>query len=110
MADGDEAPEKAQKRAEGHSHLPGADNTSARRHHGELPSVDVTAIRQKTGLSQRTFAASIGVAEGSIVNWEPSLGQPSGPAKVLIALLAKKPNLMMALYPATQPRFRWGPG
>jgi DNA-binding transcriptional regulator YiaG len=38
-----------------------ADNTSARRHHGKIPSVDVTAIRQRTGLSQSDFAASIGV-------------------------------------------------
>jgi DNA-binding transcriptional regulator YiaG len=36
-----------------------ADNTSARRHHGKIPSVDVTAIRQRTGLSQSDLANSI---------------------------------------------------
>jgi putative transcriptional regulator len=87
-----------------------ADNTSARRHHGKIPSVDVTAIRQRTGLSQSDFAASIGVPEGTLVNWEQGRRQPSGPAKVLLALLAKKPNLVMELYPAAPPRVRWAPG
>jgi len=45
-----------------------ADNTSARRHYGKIPSVDVPAIRQRTGLSQSDFAASIGVPEGTLVN------------------------------------------
>lgn len=85
-------------------------NLSACRQHGELPSVDVTAIRQRTGLSQSAFAASIGVPEGTLVNWEQGLRQPSGPAKVLLALLAKKPNLVMELYPAAPPRVRWVPG
>lgn len=85
-------------------------NLSACRQHGELPSVDVTAIRQRTGLSQSAFAASIGVPEGTLVNWEQGLRQPSGPANVLLALLAKKPNLVMELYPAAPPRVRWVPG
>ena len=87
-----------------------ADNTSARRHHGKIPSVDVKAIRQRTGLSQSDFAASISVPEGTLVNWEQGRRQPSGPAKVLLALLAKKPNLVMQLYPAAPPRVRWAPG
>lgn len=85
-------------------------NLSACRQHGELPSVDVTAIRQRTGLSQSAFAASIGVPEGTLVNWEQGRRQPSGPAKVLLALLAKKPNLVMELYLAPPPRVRWAPG
>jgi putative transcriptional regulator len=87
-----------------------AGNTSARRYHGELPSVDVTATRKRTGLSQNAFAASIGVPEGTVINWEQGRRQPSGPVKVLLALLAKKPNVVMELYPAAQPRSRWAPG
>ena len=78
--------------------------------HAEVRSVDVTAIRQRTGLSQSAFAANIGVPEGTLVNWEQGRRQPSGPAKVLLALLAKKPNLLMELYPAAPPRVRWAPG
>ena len=87
-----------------------ADNISARRYHRKIPSVDVTAIRKRTGLSQNAFAASIGVPEGTVINWEQGRRQPSGPVKVLLALLAKKPNVVMELYPAAQPRSRWAPG
>jgi putative transcriptional regulator len=83
---------------------------SANIHHAEVRSVDVTTIRARTGLSQSAFAASIGVPEGTLVNWEQGRRQPSGPAKVLLALLAKKPNLVMELYPAAPPRVRWVPG
>lgn len=79
-------------------------------HHAEVRSVDVTAIRQRTGLLQRDFAARIGLPEGTLVNWEQGRRQPSGPAKALLALLAKKPNLVMELYPAAPPRVRWAPG
>ena len=85
-------------------------NPSARRHHGVIPSVDVTAIRQRAGLSQSAFADSIGVPEGTLRNWEQGRRQPSGPAKVLLALLAKRPNLVAELYPKAQPRSRWAPG
>lgn len=85
-------------------------NLSAFRQHGELPSVDVTAIRQRAGLSQSAFADSIGVPEGTLRNWEQGRRQPPGPAKVLLALLAKKPNLVAELYPQPQPRVRWGQG
>lgn len=40
----------------------------------------------------------------------PERRQPSGAAKVLLALLAKKPNLVMEFYPAPPPRVRWAPG
>ena len=85
-------------------------NLSACRQHGELPSVDVTAIRQKARLSQSAFADSIGVSEGTVRNWEQGRRQPSGPAKVLLALLAKEPNLVTELYPKPQPRRRWASG
>jgi putative transcriptional regulator len=85
-------------------------NPSARRHHGEIPTVDVTPIRQRSGLYQSDFAASIGVPEGTLVNGEHGRRQPSGPAKVLLALLAKEPNLVAEIYPAEQPRARWAPG
>ncbi len=67
-------------------------------------------VAQQAGLSQSAFAASIGVPEGTIVNWEHGRRQPSGPAKVLLALLAKEPNLVAEIYPAEQPKVRWAAG
>lgn len=68
--------------------------TGARVHQVEVPDVDVAAIRAKTGLSQAEFARSIGVAKGTLLNWEHGRRQPTGPAQVLLAMIAKRPSLV----------------
>lgn len=59
-----------------------------------VPAVDVAAIRATTGLSQSEFARSIGVAKGTLLNWEHGRRHPTGPAQVLLALIAKRPSLV----------------
>lgn len=71
--------------------------TGAIVHQIEVPSVDVAAIRASTGLSQGAFARSIGVAKGTLLNWEHGRRHPTGPAQVLLALIAKKPSLVSEL-------------
>lgn len=66
-------------------------------HHVEVPSVDVAAIRARTGLSQGAFAQSIGVAKGTLLNWEHGRRRPTGPAQVLLAMIDKKPSLVAEL-------------
>jgi len=66
-------------------------------HEIEVPSVDVAAIRARTGLSQGAFARSIGVGKGTLLNWEQGRRQPTGPAQVLLAMIAKKPSLVSEL-------------
>lgn len=63
----------------------------------EVPIVDVAAIRASTGLSQGAFARSIGVAKGTLLNWEHGRRRPTGPAQVLLAMIAKKPSLVAEL-------------
>ena len=63
-------------------------------HQVEVPEVDVAAIRASTGLSQAQFARSIGVAKGTLLNWEHGRRRPTGPAQVLLAMLAKRPALV----------------
>lgn len=77
-------------------HAQGKD-VGARVHRIAVPSVDVAAIRASTGLSQGAFARSIGVAKGTLLNWEHGRRHPSGPAQVLLAMLAKKPSLVSEL-------------
>lgn len=77
-------------------HAKGKD-IGARVHKVEVPTVDVAAIRASTGLSQGAFARSIGVAKGTLLNWEHGRRQPTGPAQVLLAMLAKKPSLVTEL-------------
>lgn len=83
------------------------ENATAIRGRCDVPTVNVVAIRGRTGLSQTAFAESIGVPKATLINWEQGRRQPSGPAKVLLALLAKRPNLVAELYLQTQPRSRW---
>tara|TARA_R110002049_G_C9038435_1_gene552579 strand:+ start:243 stop:437 length:195 start_codon:yes stop_codon:yes gene_type:complete len=62
-----------------------------------VPDVNVAEIRRTTGLSQAQFARSIGVAKGTLLNWEHGRRQPTGPAQVLLALIAKDPDVVQGL-------------
>jgi putative transcriptional regulator len=57
-------------------------------------TIDTTAIRVATGLSQTAFAAQIGVSAATLRNWEQNRRTPDGPARVLLALLAKDPMIV----------------
>lgn len=57
-------------------------------------NVNVVAIRRKTGLSQAMFSARIGVSTATLRNWEEGRRQPEGPARVLLALVAKRPEIV----------------
>ena len=63
-------------------------------HEVKIPEPDVAAIRGKTGLSQPIFAKSIGVSPGTLKNWEQGRRRPEGPARVLLALLEKRPSIV----------------
>lgn len=71
--------------------------TGAVVHRIEVPMVDVAAIRASTGLSQSAFARSIGVAKGTLLGWEHGRRRPTGPAQVLLAMIARKPSLVSEL-------------
>ena len=71
-------------------------------HQVRIPSVDVAAIRTRTGLSQAQFARSIGVAKGTLLNWEHGRRQPTGRVQVLLAMSDKRPSLVSELLPAAR--------
>lgn len=73
------------------------DETGARVQRIAVPTVDVAAVRARTGLSQAAFARSIGVARGTLLNWEQGRRHPTGPAQVLLAMIARKPSLVSEL-------------
>lgn len=58
------------------------------------PGGDVGAIRRKTGLSQTAFARQIGVSVATLRNWKQGRRCPDGPARVLLALLDKDPEIV----------------
>jgi putative transcriptional regulator len=53
-----------------------------------------TWLRCGKPLSQDAFARRIGVAVGTLRNWEQRRRRPEGPARVLLALLEKNPRLV----------------
>ncbi|MBI1981791.1 MAG: helix-turn-helix domain-containing protein [Methylocystis sp.] len=57
-------------------------------------NIDVAAIRRKVGLSQIEFARRIGVSSATLRNWEQGRRAPEGPARVLLALLARNPRIV----------------
>lgn len=60
-------------------------------------TIEVTpaeAARRLSGLSQEEFCARLGISVGTLRNWEQGRRQPSGPAKALINLLVKRPELL----------------
>ena len=66
-------------------------------HEVSVAQVDVAEVRERIGLSQAEFAKSIGVAKGTLLNWEHGRRHPTGPAQVLLALIAKNPSVLQDL-------------
>ncbi len=55
------------------------------------------SARSHTGLSQAEFAAALGVSKRTLENWEQGRAEPTGPAKVLLNLVAKYPDTVKRL-------------
>lgn len=55
------------------------------------------AARRVSGLSQQEFCARLGISVGTLRNWEQGRREPSGPAKALINLLVKRPELLQVV-------------
>lgn len=47
-------------------------------------SIDVRAIRRRTGLSQAKFAELLDIELSTLRNWEQGRRQPTGPARALL--------------------------
>jgi putative transcriptional regulator len=73
------------------------EKTGAVVHRVDVPEVNVATIRSRTGLSQAAFAKSIGVAKGTLLNWEHGRRRPTGPAQVLLAMIDRRPSLVSEL-------------
>jgi len=74
------------------------------------PELDVAAIRKRAGLSQAAFARSIGVAAGTIKNWEQGRRQPEGPARVLLGMLHHNPHIVEEVLGPGKVAHRASPG
>lgn len=59
------------------------------------PKMDIVRVRGKLGLSQSKFAAILGISADTLQNWEQGRRSPTGPAKVLLKIAAKHPEILL---------------
>jgi len=55
----------------------------------------IAAVRAKLGFSQSQFARAFGISLDTLQNWEQGRRQPTGPAKVLLKVAAKRPEAVL---------------
>jgi putative transcriptional regulator len=61
----------------------------------KLESLKVAEIRKGLGMSQSQFAALLDVSKNTLVSWEHGTRNPSGPAKTLLLIAQKHPNVVL---------------
>ncbi|MBY0323420.1 MAG: helix-turn-helix domain-containing protein [Reyranella sp.] len=76
------------------SHAKGQ-SAGAREYVVRVPNeIDVRAIRAKLGLTQEAFALQFGVSLGTVRHWEQGSRFPDGPARVLLTVIDKEPEVV----------------
>ena len=55
----------------------------------------VTTIRKRLNISQHSFAGLLGVSVRTIQDWEQGRREPSGPAKALLRIIARNPEVIL---------------
>ena len=64
-------------------------------HKVEIPDeIDVKSIREELNLSRQEFADSFGFSARTLQHWEQGDRNPHGPARVLLLLLQREPNII----------------
>ena len=64
--------------------------------HGRVSNVpSVTAVRERTGLSQARFAQLLGVSVRTLQEWEQGRRAPSGAARTLLLIAQRNPRALL---------------
>lgn len=58
--------------------------------------LDVKAIRQRQGLSQKAFALKYGFSLSTLRNWEQGHRAPTGASRVLLIVIERQPRAVEA--------------
>ena len=57
--------------------------------------VDVRALRRRLGMSQTKFARDFHLSVGTVRDWEQGRALPDGPARVLLKLIERNPEMVL---------------
>jgi putative transcriptional regulator len=63
-------------------------------HVHRVPVSAITEARTRTGLSQKQFAEVLGVSTRTLQEWEQGRRQPSGAARSLLAIAARRSEVL----------------
>lgn len=69
---------------------------AAREHHIKVP--EVLETRMRSGLSQLKFANVLGVSRRTLEGWEQGRRRPTGAARALLTIAAKRPDVLRELF------------
>lgn len=58
-------------------------------------TINVRAIRKKTGMSQQRFCATFGISLGTLCHWEQGLRTPRGTARILLKVVDHNPKAVI---------------
>jgi putative transcriptional regulator len=71
--------------------------------HQESDAVYAKGVRARTKLTQAEFAARIDVPIETVRNWEQGKRSPRGPARALLKVIDKAPQVAFAVLGTTKP-------
>lgn len=63
-----------------------------------VPTTLAVEARARVGLSQAQFAEKLGVSKRTLQEWEQGRRQPSGAARALLKIAAKRPDLVQEAF------------
>ena len=64
--------------------------------------VDVRALRRRLGMSQERFARSFHLSVGTVRDWEQGRSLPDRPARVLLKLIERSPEIVLETLQASR--------
>jgi len=65
-----------------------------------ITAAQIKAVRENVGVSQSSFATMLNVSPRALQEWEQGRRQPNGPARSLLAIAAKRPDVMQEVFAA----------
>jgi len=67
-------------------------------HVHRIPVSAIASARARSGLSQQRFADLLGVSPRTVQEWEQGRRQPTGAARALLTIAARRPDVLREVF------------